>query len=221
MRPKPLPRRGLPRRRRLRPLLTLRRQPGLWWAVVLSLALAVGWIVAGAVARADAARLAWGDATRVVVASRDLAPGDEVGPGDVEVVERPTATVPDGALTAPPSGQAARAAVFEGEVLIADRLAPAGVRGVAARVPAGARAVAIPIEPGTAPPVRVGDLVDVLVALPVEASGGGPPGFAVATGALVVDVTDAAVTIAVARDAAPRLAVALGQGAVTIALVGA
>ena len=46
------------------------------------------------------------------------------------------------------------------------------------------------------------------------------PGFALAEDVPVVDVTDAAVTIAVRRDVAPRLAVAFGQGAVTLALLG-
>ena len=34
--------------------------------------------------------------------------------------------------------------------------------------------MAIPVEPGTMPPVVVGDLVEVLVALGPDASGGGP-----------------------------------------------
>jgi hypothetical protein len=74
------------------------------------------------------------------------------------------------------------------------------------------------VEPGTTPPLAVGDRVDVLVALPAEAADGGPPGFALATDVVVVDVTEAAVTVAVPRAAAPRLAVAFGQGAVTLAL---
>ena len=36
----------------------------------------------------------------------------------------------------------------------------------------------------------------------------------------MVDVTEQAVTVAVPRDLAPRLAVAFGQGAVSLALVG-
>jgi Flp pilus assembly protein CpaB len=110
--------------------------------------------------------------------------------------------------------------VFDGEVVRRERLAPSGASALAARLPTGTRAVAIPVEPGTTPPVAVGDLVEVLVALAPEAAGTGAPGFALATGVPVVDVTDAAVTIAVDRDVAPRLAVAFGQGAVTLAVVG-
>jgi len=39
--------------------------------------------------------------------------------------------------------------------------------------------------------------------------------------AAVVSVEDASVTVAVPLELAPRIAVALGQGAVTLALVGA
>ncbi|HET7720977.1 MAG TPA: hypothetical protein VFK43_13500, partial [Acidimicrobiales bacterium] len=120
-----------------------------------------------------------------------------------------------------PDDAVARTPVFAGEVLVRGRLAPTGLRGVAAALPPGSRAVAIPRDPSTAPPVRVGDRVDVLVALPPEAAGGGPPGFAVATDALVVAVEEAAITVAVERATAPRVAVALGQGAVTLSLVGA
>jgi hypothetical protein len=81
--------------------------------------------------------------------------------------------------------------------------------------------VAVPVEPGLAPPLLVGDRVDVMVALAPELAGDGPPGFVVAADALVVAVDDAAVTIAVRASAAPRIGVALGQGAVTLALLGA
>jgi Flp pilus assembly protein CpaB len=219
MRPKPLPRRTRPTRRRPRPVLALRRKPQLWWAVVVTLAVGVGWAVAATVSRAEAARLAWGDPVTVAVAARDLGPGDEVGHGDVQLVDRPPDLVPDGALGEVPTGQVVRAAVFEGEVLVGARLAPLGVDGLAATLPEGTRAVAIPVETGTAPPLARGDQVDVLVALPEAAAGGGPPGFAVTSDAVVVDVDEAAVTIAVERDVAPRIAVALGQGAVTLALV--
>ena len=59
-----------------------------------------------------------------------------------------------------------------------------------------------------------------MVAVAPEAAGDGPPGFVVAPDALVVAVDEAAVTVAVSRAEAPRIAVALGQGAVTLALIG-
>lgn len=223
MRPTPRSRRsvGARPRFRFRPGLLLRRQPRLWWAVMLSVALATGSVVSTLVAQADRTRLAWGTSELVLVAERDLAAGDELRPEDVALVRRPRSMIPASALAELPERATLRAVVLRGEVVVAERLAPSGLTGIAATLPPGTRAVAIPTEPGMAPPLKVGDRVDVLVALPAESAGDGPPGFAVAAGALVVAVNEAAVTVAVSRDNAPRIAVALGQGVVTLALIGA
>lgn len=221
MRPTPRPRRPLGVRPRFRPGLMLRRQPRLWWVLVLSVALTAGWLASTVVARADRTRLAWGASQQVLVAERDLAPGDELLARDVALVARPRSMVPATALSELPDGAVLRAHILQGEVVVGQRLAPAGLTGVAAMLPAGTRAVAIPTEPGMAPPLRVGDHVDVLVALAPESAGDGAPGFAVATDALVVAIDEAAITVAVSRDTAPRIVVALGQGAVTLALIGA
>lgn len=206
---------------RLRLGLQLRRHPRLWWLVVVGCALAAASVTAAVAGRAERAQAAWGRTAAVLVARHDLVPGQPVGPGDVDVVERPVATVPPTALRTLPRHAVSRSSVYAGEVLVRGRLAPTGLRGVAATLPPSTRAVAIPRDPATAPPLRVGDRVDVLVALPPDAAGSGPPGFAIATNALVVAVEEAAVTVAVERVAAPRVAVALGQGAVTLALIGA
>lgn len=213
MRPKP-------RRRRVHPVLALRRQPRLWWLLTVAVALAVGWVVSSIVAEAERARLAWGTTELVAVASRHLAAGTTIGGDDVELVERPRALVPTGALSDIPEGQVAVTAIEAGEVVVAARLAPMGLGVLAATLPEGTRAVAIPVEAGLAPPLLVGDRVDVMVALAPEAAGEEPPGFVVAADALVVAVDEAAVTVAVSRAAAPRIGVALGQGAVTLALIG-
>lgn len=221
MRPTPRPRRPFGVHSRFRPGLLLRRQPRLWWLLVLSVALTAGWLASTVVAHADRTRLAWGTSQQVLVAQRDLAPGDDLLARDVVLVARPRSMVPATALRELPAGAVVGARVLKGEVVVAERLASVGLTGVAATLPAGTRAVAIPTEPGMAPPLRVGDHVDVLVALAPESAGAGPPGFAVATGALVVAIDEAAVTVAVPRDTAPRIAVALGAGAVTLALIGA
>lgn len=210
-----------PRRRRFRVGLALRRQPRIWWLLTLSSAVAVGWIVSSIVADADRTRAAWGTTTVVAVAARDIAAGAPLGVDDVDLVERPHALVPEGALREVPDGQVAAAAIAAGEIVVTSRLAPLGLTGLAATLPEGTRAVAVPVEVGLAPPLIVGDRVDVLVALAPEAAGDGPPGFVVAAGALVVAVDEGAVTVAVRAPLAPRIAVALGQGAVTLALVGA
>jgi Flp pilus assembly protein CpaB len=200
--------------------LTLRRRPRLRAGLVATIALLSGVAVARTVQDAEDARAAWGRSATVLVATRDLAEGDRLDHSDVRLVAHPAPLVPAGALTSLPDDGRVASPVYEGEIVREERLAPRGASALAARVPAGARAMAIPVEPGVTPPVVVGDRVEVLVALPPEAAGGGPPGFALATDVPVVDVTDAAVTIAVDRDAAPRVAVAFSQGAVTLALVG-
>jgi Flp pilus assembly protein CpaB len=115
-----------------------------------------------------------------------------------------------------------------GEVLLASKLAPEGLRGVAALVPPGDRALAVPVDPGGLA-LRLGDRVDVLAtfdvagaddtapALPTPAA----PTFPVARAALVVGVGDGAVTVAVGPDEVPRVAFALARGTVALALVGA
>lgn len=200
--------------------LTLRRRPRLRTALVVALGGLSGTVAAATVHDADQARAEWGRSTTVLVAARDLVAGERLDGSNTRLEQHPAPLVPRAALAAVPDDGRVREPVYEGEVLRAERLAPRGVSAVAARLPEGTLAVAVPAEPGTTPPLAVGDRVDVLVALPAEAAGGGPPGFELATAVVVVDITEAAVTIAVPRDVAPRLAVAFGQGAVTLALAG-
>lgn len=202
------------------PLLALRRRPRHRLVLVGLLAASSGTVVAGVVQDAERAAAAWGERVPVLVATRDLEPGERVHAGNTRVEARPEPLVPDGALLELPDDRRVAAAVYAGEVLRSERLAPAGTSAVAARLPDGTVAVAIPVEPGLVPPLVVGDHVDVLVALPAEVADTGPPGFALATGVPVVHVQENAVTIAVDEEAAPRVAVAFGAGAVTLALTG-
>lgn len=219
---RPTPARPLPRcRGGLLP--ALRRRPRLWWALVVTLALAVGLTVSSAVERADAARRAWGEPVAVVVATADIGPGDAITDAVVALEERPGAVVPASALTEVPVARSAATSIAAGEVVVAERLADAGLRGPAAMLPPGTRAVAVPAERGLTPPLAAGDRVDVVVALggDGEDRGGAPPGFTLVDAALVVDVSEDAVTVAVPRADTARVAVALGSGVVTLALVGA
>jgi Flp pilus assembly protein CpaB len=206
---------------RLDPALALRRRPRARKALVVALAALSGVAVMGVVQRAEGAAAAWGDQVPVLVATRDLEPGDRLDSGNTRLVAHPAPIVPDGALSELPAGARRLAhAVFAGEVVRSERLAPAGLSTLAARLPPGTRAMAVPVEPGLVPALVVGDRVDVLVALSAEAAGDGLPGFALASDVLVVAVDEAAVTIAIPTDTAPRLAVAFGAGAVTLALAG-
>ena len=211
--------RSLPRRPTVPPvpwrraLRRARRSLALRWLLVAAAASLVAVEAAGVGAEAAAARDAWGRSTGVAVAVRDVARGEVVAAGDVAVQRRPLAVVPDDALQEPPVGRVTTAGLVAGEVVVSSRLAPAGLSGVAALVPDGWRAMAVPTSASgfgsPAPPLAVGDRVDVLAP------------DVVAADALVVAIDDTAVTVAVPADDAPALAEALAAAVVTIALVGA
>jgi pilus assembly protein CpaB len=183
------------------------------WIVVAAAAAGAAAQAAAVAADAEAARAAWGDTLEVVVAVRDLPAGRRLATGDVRVEARPVAVIPAEAVRAIPAGATLRALVVAGEVLVDSRVAPAGLSGVAALVPEGWRAVAVPTSGAgfgsPAPPLHVGDRVD-LVAPDV-----------VAAGALVVAVGDDAVTVAVPARDAPAVAEIVATMLVTIALRGA
>jgi Flp pilus assembly protein CpaB len=198
-------------------------------------ALATGLTVASLVRSADAARRRWGDTKPVAVATRDLAIGDALEAGAAEVRRVPAALVPSGALSAPPVGALVRQPIAAGEALVADRLAPDGLTGAAALVPPGSRAVAVPLASVPAPPLAVGDLVDLLAVIPpggeADGGGGGPggegggfeasePAFPLVETVPVVDVGDETASVAVPEADAPRVAYALAQGAVVVTLAG-
>jgi Flp pilus assembly protein CpaB len=197
--------------------------------VLATLAVVTGLVVMSLVSSAEAARDRWGRTRPVAVANRDLAPGDVIDGSTVEVRRLPEATVGSGALAEPPTGSVVRQPVLAGEALVAERLAPQGLTGVAALVPAGHRAVAVPLGPVAAPPLAVGDLVDVLAVVavaseePPDGTAGrraAEPSFPLVEAAVVVDVGDQSISVAVPEADAPRVAWVLTNGSVVLALSG-
>jgi Flp pilus assembly protein CpaB len=182
--------------------------------------------VASFLSAAGAARDRWGRTRPVVVATRDLAPGEVVGADSVEVRDLPEAMLGETPVAEAPQGAVVRHPILAGEPVVAARLAPHGLTGAAALVPPGHRALAVPLGPAGAPPVALGDLVDVLAVLPpgLDAGGAGAaedPVVGLVDGATVVDVRDGAVTVAVPEPDATRVAWAVGNGAVVLTLAGA
>lgn len=202
-----------------RPGLVLRRHPRAWWAVVACGALAAGVVAARYTAGVEAVRAGWGRTVPVVVATEPVPAGGLLA-GRTTVEQRPLASVPDEAVDHLPAEARAAHPLTRGQVLTHRSLAGGRLSAVAARLPSGSRAVAIPTEPGLTPPLSVGDRVDVLVTVAADLAGDGPPGFVLVPDAVVVDVAEPAVTVAVPAADAPRLAVALGTGAVSLALTG-
>lgn len=207
----------------LRRFRRLTRSAAVYWVAVAALAAVTGLTAARLVGGAEAAAARYGSLRPVVVASRPVAMGAVVGPGDVAVRDVPASFLPERHLPAAADavGRIAVVALFPGVPLVRDHLAPDGLRGVAALLPPGTRAVAVP-GGGASAPVRTGDVVDVLATFDPSsassASGAAEPTFAVAAGALVVDVGDDSATVAVGPEEAKRVAFAVAHGVVTLAV---
>jgi pilus assembly protein CpaB len=208
------------------PSALLRRafaSPLAWWASASIVALVAAAQVGRLDDEASARRAAWGAASVVVVAVHELAPGEVIAASDVLVDRWPDAVLPDGAVGEPPVGRTVTATILAGEAVVARRLAPEGLGGVAALVPDGMRAVAVPSAGGLgveAPPLAVGDRVDVLATVDVLDADVAPTG-AVATDAVVVAVGETSTTVAVPATDVEAVAYAVARGTVTLALVGA
>jgi Flp pilus assembly protein CpaB len=194
------------------------RRPGIYWSLAALLTIATLWIVNDLTSSARATLESYGARDNVLVVTDPIAPGDSLGPHNVALRPVPSAHVPSGAVTLLPDESVARIDLFPGEVVVESRLAGGG-SGLAALVPRGSMALAVPA--GTAlPPLVVGDLVEVIATFAVAPQQAGEPSFAVARSAAVIHVTDQAVTVAVTREEASPVAFALAHGAVTLALVG-
>lgn len=222
--------------------MRLRRSPLPFWVLSVALALLTGLTVSRLVGQASARADRLGGLVDVAVAARPVDAGAVLRPADVAVRSLPADALPRGPVAEAPVGTVALVPLVPGEVLLRSKLAPDGLRGVAALVPPGQRALAVPVDPGGLT-LRLGDRVDVLATFdvapdppaadpaaadaadpaaadadPAAVGDPGAPTFPVAEAALVVDVGDESVTVAVGPDEAPRVAFALARGTVTLAL---
>lgn len=200
-------------------LRRLSRSPLFFWFVVAVLALLTAGVVGRLVgrARADAAR--FGSLRTAAVASRPLDLGAVVRASDLELRTVPAAFLPEGWVASADEavGRTVIAPVGRGEPVLRADLAPWGLRGVAALLPPGGRAVAVPTG-AASPVVHAGDVVDVLATFDAREAAGGDPTFAVAVGALVLDAGAEAATVAVTTAEASKVAYAVAHGAVSLAV---
>lgn len=202
----------------VRPSLRPRRRlrgPVPHWAVVTAVALVPALVVGRLATGVEAERRRWGPGLPTVVAVDDIPSGAILTSAEVEVRRLPAGARPRDALAALPPGSVASAELAAGEAVVSSRLAPAGTSPVAARLPGGTRGIAVATDGGLH--LRVGDHVDVLTTLDTD---GSQPTVTVARGALVVDLADKAVTVAVDADEQERVAFALAAGVVTLSLTG-
>jgi pilus assembly protein CpaB len=189
------------------------RSPLGYWLAVILLAAATGIFVARLVGAAETQRARFGALRTVVVAVRGLGVGHVLSGDDVAVREMPAAFVPAGAAAARGAviGRTVVVALFAREAVLEAHLAPAGVRGLAAHLAPGRRAIAVPVG-AAGPAVRTGDAVDVLATFEGEKT------VAVAEAATVLVVGTDGVTLALATDDTSRVADAVARGAVTLAV---
>jgi pilus assembly protein CpaB len=194
------------------------RSPLAYWAAVVALAAVTAAAIAGQVRRAEAQAAQYGNLRPVVTAARAVEAGEVVRPSDVVLRSVPAAFLPDGVASDPGAvvGRTAVVPLFRGAAVVAGQLAPDGLGGVAALLPAGGRAVAVPTGPASVA-LRRGDRVDVLVTFDPPPAGEDPT-FPVAEAAPVVDVGPDAVTVAVGPEEALRVAYAVAAGRVTLVL---
>jgi len=204
-------------RRRLLPPRLRYHPMARWLAFAVLLALAVT-VVHRTTASAADEHQQWGATRSVAVARNRIAMGTTIDAGDVEQRRWPVALVPDGAVDGTPAGRTAIATVEAGEAVLASRLAPEGEHGMAALVPDGWRALAVPVAP-TVLALGVGDHVDLIAGFDVgDASTDRSPSLVVARDAIVVAVDEQRVTVAVPDDDAERVAFAIVAGTVGPAL---
>src|SRR4051794_272143 len=203
-------RRWLPRR--------VRHHPATRWVAAIALVLLVVGVAHRTAASALEARRRWGEARTVFVVRQRVAIGEVVDGDAVSPASWPAAMTPPDAVADDPAGRTAVAAIEPGEAVVRSRLAPDGLRGLAALVPAGARAMAIPVGPAVVP-LAVGDHVDLIAGFDVAgATSDQSPALTVARDALVVAVDEQRITVAVGRDDVERVAFAVVAGTVVPAL---
>jgi len=197
--------RWLPRMRML-----LARRPWLYWLVVA--AVAAGIVISVMTAMGDVRRQqqAWGQATTVFVATRDIAVGEALA-GAVVARDVPVAIAPPSAVGAMPSAATATQRMAAGEIVVQSDLVSA--RGPLALAPSGWLVIDIPRSDDPLDTTRTlferGDAAVVLA-----------DGSIVAEHAIVVDVAADALAVALPRDVAARVAQAANERVAVVALSG-
>ena len=192
----------------------LARLPGgqrSYWLVVAVVAAVTGLVVA-AIAGLAGGGSSLGELAPVIVATQPIEAGEPLSGQNTEARRYPTLTLPAGAVAALVGDEVASAALHPGEIVTKARLGG---------LPIGDRTeVAVPAHTAL-PPLAPGDLVDVLVTLPISDDGGAgaQATLTVADAAVVTDAAEHAVTIAVTEQELLPVASAVVQGSITLALV--
>jgi len=188
------------------------------WSITAAVALcSLAWTIS-TVNSADAAASAWGHRRTVPVATSDLEPGRVITTADISFVDRPIAVVPND-VAASPVGRSVTRSIARDEVVLERRLAGGSATGPASQLDENSLAFAIPSDAST-PPTRIGDHVALyapseVVATSTRTSG---PASRIADRAVVIAVSEEAITVGVVIAEAATVAKALLSANVIIAL---
>jgi Flp pilus assembly protein CpaB len=197
---------ALHRRIRSRFRYVFSTRPLIYWISALVVALLVGGVIQRSLTSTAQAQARWGPSTPVLVAVRDLSPGEPLDATDAELRRLPRAMVAKEALTRLPAGAVVASAIPAGEPVLPSRLGRGRDSPVAALLPAGTRGVALPLPEGL--PLHIGDAVDVVATA---------NGDVIAAQSSVIHVDDTTVVVAVPADAVGPVGVAAGiSGAMVV-----
>lgn len=194
----------------------LRRSPKLWWSLVTVVALACGFIVRQSLQATEQQATALGSKEKVYVITRNFPGGELLTTSDVSQREIPKTFLPENPLKTSPVGKVALVKLGRGEILTSARIAPDGLEGAAALLPAGMQAVAVPKGNGT-PDLHRNDMVDVVVSLS-RVGEGEKPALTLARGAQVLTVDERSVTLAVRPQETEKLVFGLARGEAALVL---
>lgn len=195
----------------------LRRYPVAWWALVIFMAATVGYAVTSSLERASAAAAQFEGMTSVAVFERPLSPGSVIKSDDVRTESRPQAFLPKEAIVLDPVGRVVAFPVSAGEVVHERNAGAAGLSPTAALLQPNERAIAIDIQ-RSQPSLRIGDLVDVIATFDEVERGSTAT---IAEGSRVVHLEKHTAMVAVPADRAAKVAFAVTQGKVMLAVTPA
>jgi hypothetical protein len=178
------------------------RRPWIHWSIVVACALATAATVLDRVERIDDARQRWGATRTVLVAARDIAPGEALV---VVARERPAAMVTDSALGAEGATLVARQHIAEGEIVTVVDVGRGERSGPLGLAPDGW--LAVPIVESPASGAAIGDRVQLA-----------GDGMVIAPEAIVVGYHDDVTLVAVPADLAPLVPAAAESGGLVVLL---
>jgi Flp pilus assembly protein CpaB len=206
----------------------MRRPPRtlLLWTAALAVAALTAGVVGSDLAALHRRAGSLGPQVQVLVAAHDLPLGSTLRGADVRAVARHRSQVPADALTdvARAEGRVVAVPAVAGTVLVTRQIVPARRGGLDGVLPRGRRALRVPDPDGLRP--RPGSRIDVLATFdPALLGSGADPTGVVARGALVLDGrrdrgdgSRPTVLVMVAEADAPKLAFALANATVALAL---